>query len=130
MREEIAHFLSNRGGAIVNITSGSGLKGSAGLAGYGAAKHAVVGLTRSGALDYADQNIRVNAIAPGPIATPAFNAQPAHLKERWSRGTPMGRMGTPEEIAESVAFLLSDAAAYITGIVLEVDGAWMQGSQS
>jgi NAD(P)-dependent dehydrogenase (short-subunit alcohol dehydrogenase family) len=122
MRAEIPHFLERGGGAIVNIASGAGLKGTAGLSVYAAAKHAVVGLTRSGALDYAKQNIRVNAIAPGPIATHGDASQ------IWAKTTPMGRTGRAVDIAECAVFLLSDRAPYVTGAVWEVDGGYMQGS--
>jgi NAD(P)-dependent dehydrogenase (short-subunit alcohol dehydrogenase family) len=128
MRAELAHFVANGGGAIVNMASGTGLKASAGLAAYVLSKHGVVGLTRNGALDYADRDIRVNAVAPGTIGTPAMRSFPEEQQAIWTRAIPQNRMGTPEEIADAVAFLLSDKAQFITGIVLEVDGGYMQAS--
>ncbi len=130
IREELAHFVAHGGGAIVNMASGTGLKASAGLSAYVAAKHAVVGLTRNGAIDYATQNIRVNAVAPGTILTPQMQSYPQEQQDKWASLIPMGRMGTPEDIAEAVAFLLSDSAAFITGTVMEVDGGYMQASSA
>ncbi len=92
--------------------------------------HGVVGLTRNAALDYASQNIRANAIAPGTIGTPQLRSFPQKLQDKWASLIPMGRMGTPKEAVGAAAFLLSDAAAFIAGIVMEVDGGYMQASKN
>jgi NAD(P)-dependent dehydrogenase (short-subunit alcohol dehydrogenase family) len=128
MRAELAHYAEHGGGAIVNVASGTGLKAAAGLAAYVATKHGVVGLTRQGALDYATQGIRVNAVAPGTVRTPAMRAFPQEQQDVWSAVIPQGRMADPEEIADAVVFLLSAKAGFITGAVLEVDGGYMQSS--
>jgi NAD(P)-dependent dehydrogenase (short-subunit alcohol dehydrogenase family) len=117
---EIQAMLLAGGGAIVNMASSAGLSGAPGMGPYVAAKHGVVGLTEVAALDYAARNIRVNALAPGPIATQPTMA-PA-LREQIGRGVPLGRMGTPDEVAAAAVWLCTDGASFITGTTLRVDG--------
>jgi NAD(P)-dependent dehydrogenase (short-subunit alcohol dehydrogenase family) len=125
MKYEVPLMLKQGGGAIVNTSSGAGVKGFAGQAAYAAAKHGVVGLTRSAALDYAKSNIRVNAVCPGIIDTPMMQ----RITEGTSEGRqrviaqePVGRMGDPEEIAAAVVWLCSDAAAFVVGHAMVIDG--------
>ncbi|HLR96189.1 MAG TPA: SDR family NAD(P)-dependent oxidoreductase [Jiangellaceae bacterium] len=113
-------------GSIVNTASGVGLKASKGLAAYVTAKHAVVGLTRTAAIDYAEHGIRVNAVAPGSVKTPQMLAQGEELVAKYEQLMPSKRMARPEEIGAVVAFLLSDEASYISSDVVEVDFAYMQ----
>ena len=125
MKYEIPLMLKQGGGAIVNTASGAGVKGFAGQAAYTAAKHGVVGLTKSAALDYASQNIRANAVCPGIIATPMMNrftGGTAKGEQRVIAQEPIGRMGKPEEIAATVVWLCSDAAAFVVGHAMIVDG--------
>jgi len=125
MKHEIPLMLKQGGGAIVNTSSGAGVKGFKGGAAYVAAKHGVVGLTKAAALDYAQSNIRINAVCPGIIDT--------SMMQRFSGGTPegrqtviaqepVGRMGTPDEIAAAVVWLCSDAASFVVGSAMVVDG--------
>jgi NAD(P)-dependent dehydrogenase (short-subunit alcohol dehydrogenase family) len=125
MKYEIPLILHSGGGAIVNTSSGAGIIGIKGSPAYTAAKHGVIGLTRAAALDYAAQNIRINAVCPGYIETP--------MMERFTGGTPegrakviaeepVGRMGKPEEIAAAVVWLCSDAAAFVIGHAMVIDG--------
>ena len=126
MRAEIAHLLEQGGGAIVNVASIYGVVGSASSAAYTASKHGVVGLTRSAALQYAARSIRINAVCPGHSHTPmtaALLADPAWLPRRLAR-YPMGRLAQPEETAELVRWLCSDAASFVTGQALPVDGGY------
>jgi NAD(P)-dependent dehydrogenase (short-subunit alcohol dehydrogenase family) len=125
MKHEIPLLLKQGGGAIVNTSSGAGVKGFKGQAAYAAAKHGVVGLTKSAALDYAPQNIRINAVCPGIISTPMmdrFTVGTAEGRERVISQEPIGRMGQPEEIANAVLWLCSDAAAFVVGHAMVVDG--------
>jgi NAD(P)-dependent dehydrogenase (short-subunit alcohol dehydrogenase family) len=114
-----------RGGAIVNMASGAGLVGFPGLPAYVASKHGVVGLTRAAALEYASQGVRVNAICPGSTRTPmleGFMGGNEQVERMMTRAVPLGRLGRPEEIAEAVVWLCSDAASFVVGHSLAVDG--------
>ena len=125
MKYEIPLLLKQGGGAIVNTSSGAGVIGIKGGAAYAAAKHGVIGLSKSAALDYASHNIRVNAVAPGYIDTPMMDRFTGGTSE--GRGKviaeePIGRMGKPEEVAAAVLWLCSDAARFVIGHTLVVDG--------
>jgi NAD(P)-dependent dehydrogenase (short-subunit alcohol dehydrogenase family) len=125
LKHEIPLMLKQGGGAIVNTSSGAGVKGFKGQAAYVAAKHGVVGLTRAAALDYASQNIRINAVCPGIINTPMmdrFTGGTAAGREIVIAQEPVGRMGQPEEIANAVLWLCSDAAPFVVGHAMVVDG--------
>ncbi len=125
MKYEIPLLVKRGGGAIVNTSSGAGVKGFAGQAAYAAAKHGVIGLTRAAALDYAHSNVRVNAVCPGIIETPMmdrFTGGTSEGRERVIAQEPIGRMGTPDEIAAAVVWLCSDAAAFVVGHAMVIDG--------
>jgi len=115
-------MLKARGGRIINITSVSGQAGQMGQANYSAAKAGLIGLTKAAARELASRGITVNAVAPGFVLTELTQDLPDALKAQITERTPLGRFGTTEEIANAVAFLASDEAAYITGQVLAVDG--------
>lgn len=122
MRAEIRVMLEQGGGAIVNTASGAGLGAAPDLAGYVASKHAVVGLTRAAAVEYVRQGLRVNAVAPGTVETPMTAGMTAEQRDSLNELMPMGRMAKPIEVAEVVAFLLSDEASYVNGAVVPIDG--------
>ena len=124
MRAEIPAMLAGGGGSIVNIASMLGTVGARGGAAYVASKHAVVGLTRVAALDYAEDGIRVNAVCPGYIDTPLLSDRSSGGLTRLARSHPNGRMGQPGDVAALVAFLASDEAAFITGSVHLSDGGY------
>ena len=123
MKYELAHMVKHGGGVIVNASSTFGLAGGAGGP-YPASKHAVVGLTKSVALDYAEDGIRVNSVHPGAIETPMIGRlrKDPILGEALETMYPMGRMGKPEEVAEAVVWLCSDAASFVTGHTMVIDG--------
>jgi len=125
MKHEIPLMLKAGGGAIVNTSSGAGVIGIKGSPAYTAAKHAVIGLTRAAALDYAAQNIRVNAVCPGYIDTPMmgrFTGGTPEGRAQVVSEKPIGRMGRPEEIANTVLWLCSDGAGFVVGHALVADG--------
>ena len=124
MKHEIAQMLRQGGGVIVNTASGAGIRGVAGGASYAASKHAVIGLTKSAALDYATANIRVNAVLPGNIATPMMDRFTGGDIQKAIDLEPVGRLGRPEEIAEAVLWMSADLGAFVTGAAVSVDGGW------
>jgi NAD(P)-dependent dehydrogenase (short-subunit alcohol dehydrogenase family) len=115
-------MLKTGGGAIVNTASASGVIGGYNLACYTATKHAVVGLTKAAAMDYATQGIRINAVCPGLVDTPFISGLPQQAIDRLMLATPIARPAQPEEIAQAVMWLCSDAASYMLGHPLSVDG--------
>jgi NAD(P)-dependent dehydrogenase (short-subunit alcohol dehydrogenase family) len=125
MRAELEAMLQGGGGAIVNVSSTLGLRGSPFAAPYSASKHAVLGLTRTAALEYAQQGVRVNAVCPGGIDTPmmdeTFERFPG-FRETLTAYVPMGRMAGPEEVAGAIAWLCSDAASFVTGEAMTIEG--------
>ncbi|HZP46018.1 MAG TPA: glucose 1-dehydrogenase [Candidatus Binataceae bacterium] len=128
MKYEIPQMLKQGGGSIVNTASVAGLVGFEGGSAYNASKHGVIGLTKTAALEYAQKNIRVNCVCPGVINTPmvARIVDAGGMNERdLTAGEPVGRMGQPSEIGEGVAWLLSDAASFVTGHSLVIDGGWV-----
>ncbi len=125
MKFEIPAMLKNGGGSIVNMSSTAGLQGVKGIAGYVAGKHGIIGLTRAASLDYARQNIRINAVTPGPILTERL-VNPK-IREQAGLAVPMGRVGNREEVASVVAWLSSDLASFVNGSAISIDGGRMSG---
>ncbi len=118
-------MVAGGGGSIVNMSSTAGLSGVQGMSGYVAGKHAIAGLTRSAALDYATQGVRVNAVAPGPILTERLAGLPEEYRAPVIAAVPMRRIGSPEEVGALAAWLCSDRASFLTGAVIPIDGGRM-----
>jgi len=127
MKFEIPAMLAAGGGAIVNMSSTAGLQGAPGMGPYAAGKHGVVALTKSAALDYGKSNIRVNALAPGPIVNEQMSRLPEDRLQQIARFIPLGRLGRTEEVARAAVWLCSDDASFITGAVLSIDGGRLAG---
>lgn len=128
MREELKHMASNKRGAIVNISSIAGLKSMPNASAYVASKHAVIGLTKTAALEYARYNIRVNAVCPvftrSPLFDKMFDIDPS-FEEKLKRNIPLRRYGQPEDIANAILWLCDDASSFVTGLSMPVDGGMM-----
>lgn len=118
----VNEMLQTGGGSVVNTASLGGVVGMPTLGAYSATKHGIVGLTKTIAGEYGHDNIRINAIAPGTNETPMVKAFPAEAIQQMADAVPMGRLGQPEEVANVVAFLLSDEASYVHGAVVSIDG--------
>ena len=124
MKYEIQQMLEQGSGAVVNTSSVAGLRGAGGAA-YVASKHGVVGLTKSATMAYAGKNIRINAVCPGSIYTPMWASTSREQRKRAEARSPIGRLAAPEEVAEVVVWLCSDAASYVTGVPMPVDGGYV-----
>ncbi|MFI6979823.1 glucose 1-dehydrogenase [Embleya sp. NPDC050154] len=127
MQAVIPHLKAGGGGSIVNISSAAGLMGLAMTGSYGASKWAVRGMSKVAAVELGSSKIRVNSVHPGMVYTPMTSSVGILQGEGNYPNTPMGRVGEPSEIGSAVAFLLSDAASYVTGAELAVDGGWTTG---
>ncbi len=130
MKHEIPMMQKQSKGAIINCASVAGLIGFPGLPAYVASKHAIAGLTKTAALEYAKLNIRINAVCPGVIKTPMVDrltGKDKEVEKNYESMEPVGRMGQPEEVAEAVIWLCSDAASFVTGVIMPVDGGWIAG---
>src|SRR5437764_492999 len=129
MKFQIPAMLSGEGGAIVNMASIAGINGTANLAAYVAGKAGIIGLTKVAALDYADQGVRVNVVAPGPILTHHLEAAGPEAQRMAGQSTPMRRTGTAGEVAQTVVWLCSPQSSFITGAVVPVDGGQLAGNK-
>ena len=124
MKHELAQMVRQGSGGVINTSSGAGIRGVAGGAAYAASKHAIIGLTKSAALDYAKSNIRVNAVLPGNIETPMMDRFTGGDIQKAIDLEPVGRLGKPEEIADAVLWMSADLGAFVTGASISVDGGW------
>jgi NAD(P)-dependent dehydrogenase (short-subunit alcohol dehydrogenase family) len=129
MKFQIPAMLRSGGGAVVNMASIAGLNGTANLAAYVAGKAGIIGLTKVAALDYADQGIRVNVVAPGPILTYHLEAAGPQAQQGAAMSTPMRRVGRPAEVAQVVLWLCSEQSSFVTGTVVPIDGGQAAGNK-
>lgn len=127
MKFEIRQMLRNGGGAIVNTSSNAGLRGVHLIGAYAASKHGIIGLTKNGAIEYANQGIRVNAVCPGAIMTPLMSDQPPDRQREILAPQAMDRFGDPAEVAAAVVWLCSDDASFVTGVAMPVDAGSVAG---
>jgi NAD(P)-dependent dehydrogenase (short-subunit alcohol dehydrogenase family) len=127
MKYEIPAMLASGGGAILNMSSTAGVQGAPGMGPYAAGKHGVVALTKAAALDYGKSNIRVNALAPGPVVNEQMSRLGEERLQQIARFIPLGRLGRTEEVARTAVWLCSDQASFITGAVLSIDGGRLAG---
>lgn len=128
MKSETPMMLKQGAGVIINIASVAGLVGFEGIPAYVASKHAIVGLTKNAALDYATKGIRVNAICPGVVRTPMidrFTGKDKAIEVPFAKVQPVGRLGEPEEIADAVLWLCGKGGSFVTGAPIPVDGGWV-----
>lgn len=124
MKYVLGEMLKTGGGSIVNTASGAGLGGTKGMSSYSASKHGVVGFTKTAALEYAEDNIKINAIAPGSVDTPMIKNIDEDTQKEIENSIPMKRLGRMEEIANIVVYLFSENSSYITGTVIPIDGGF------
>ncbi|WP_172295905.1 SDR family NAD(P)-dependent oxidoreductase [Pseudoruegeria sp. HB172150] len=124
LKHEIPAIIASGGGAIVNLSAANGIVGAPGLAPYTATKHGILGLTRTAALECADKGVRINAIGPGYVETPKIRQAPQELQQVFHAAHPMGRMGRRSEVADLIAFLLSEQASFCTGGFYPADGGY------
>src|ERR1700676_3840950 len=129
MKHEIPALLATGGGSIINMASFAGVEGVANLAGYVTGKPGIIALTKVAALDYADQGVRVNVLAPGPILTHHLEAAGEQAQRQAALATPMRRLGTAREVANAVLWLGSDESSFVTGAILPVDGGQSAGAK-
>lgn len=127
LRYQIPAIITSGGGAVVNMASIAGMRGTAGLGAYVAGKAGIIGLTKVAALDYADQGVRVNVVAPGPILTHHLQAAGGRAQQLAAAAVPLGRLGTVADVAHAVLWLCTDEASFITGVTLPVDGGQTAG---
>jgi NAD(P)-dependent dehydrogenase (short-subunit alcohol dehydrogenase family) len=127
MKFQIRQMLSSGGGAIVNTSSNAGLRGVKLLSAYAASKHGIVGLTKNGAIEYANDGIRINAVCPGAIMTPLMSNESPERQRQILRPQAMSRFGDPAEVAAAVVWLCSDDAGFVTGVSLPVDAGSVAG---
>ena len=127
LKHEIPQMVSQGGGAIVNTSSNAGLRGVHLIGAYAASKHGILGLTKNGAIEYADEGIRVNAVCPGAIMTPLMSDQPPERQQEILAPQAMSRFGEPAEVAAAVVWLCSDDASFVTGVALPVDAGSVAG---